>query len=84
MEKRLQICSELYEMGEELINIATNEEDLNMVGGDILKILAAIINNDDLLIEFDNFLKLYTSYKIIEDVGMEEIIKIKNKKNRSD
>jgi hypothetical protein len=82
MEKRLQISSELYEMGEELINIAINEEDLNMVSGDILKILAAIINNDNLLIEFDNFLKLYTSYKIIEDVGMDEIIKIKNKKNR--
>jgi hypothetical protein len=82
MEKRLQISSELYEMGDELINIAINEEDLNMVSGDILKILAAIINNDKLLIEFDNFLKLYTSYKIIEDVGMDEIIKIKNKKNR--
>ena len=80
MNLRKQFSSKIYTMGEELTDIATSELDLNMMSGDILKILASIIHDDKLLIEFDNFLKLYTSYKIIEDVGMDNIIKLKQQK----
>lgn len=80
MNLRGEISQELYKMGEDLTKSALNETDLNMLSGDLLKILASIVQEDKLLVEFDNFLKLYTSYKIIEDVGMDNIIKLKQKK----
>ena len=81
MNLRKQISQELYQMGEELTSNAPNEGDLDMMSGDLLKILASIVQDDTLLIEFDNFLKLYTSYKIIEDIGMDDIMTLKRQKN---
>ena len=79
MKLRQKIAQQLFEFGIDLESEAKSEQDLSMISGDLLKILASVIQDDILLVEFNNFLKLYTSYKIIEDVGMDNIIKLKSK-----